>query len=286
MFRAKSARQNEEDPHEMRHNPTCMSPRTVRKCTMRCRKEDLHSVFYRARIPECPLNELRSVAGDDGFHGFTCDPATAGQGSLFLEHKQYLGIGTCKTAHPGHLSLVHLATLLSKDYANPTGFVIGRLTPIDEFRNTLMEANVLLWATSIITHSKFTISRSYLLEEVIDEGKDGFHKLINNGDAMPVPRMTADPSLSALAEFISFTQHVQYYKTDGAVIFLTSRSENNPNLPTMRERGQGRGRGRNCARSLTSGSEMSDAGRMREGVGKEASSGPEPRCCATLVASV
>ncbi|KAJ7146838.1 hypothetical protein C8R44DRAFT_600608, partial [Mycena epipterygia] len=190
-----------------------------------------------------------------------------------------LGIGMFKTAHPGHLSLVHLfadgigtspneyiavkrmyVQRSQRTEANPTGFVIGRLTAVDEFRKTLMEANVLLWATSIIrftysfihhfiansshpppfeipevrfvhggvavvyeqlngpiVHGKSTICRSYLLEEVIDEQTDGFHKFINNGDAMPVPHITTNPALSALAEFLSFTQHVQYYKTNGAV---------------------------------------------------------------------
>ncbi|KAJ7938955.1 hypothetical protein B0H13DRAFT_1587330, partial [Mycena leptocephala] len=81
-----------------------------------------------------------------------------------------LGIRTFKTASPGYLSLIHLledgvgrypneCVAMKKMYvrcskpteAKPDNWVITRLTPTDEFRKTLMEANVLLWAISIMT---------------------------------------------------------------------------------------------------------------------------------------
>ncbi|KAJ6448085.1 hypothetical protein C8R47DRAFT_999607 [Mycena vitilis] len=142
---------------------------------------------------------------------------------------------------------------------NPDAWVINRLMPVDEHRKIIMEANVLLWATSImvftysfiwhfvknsphpppfeipeirfvhagvaILHeqgrqlntSKSAISRSYLVEELIDQ-RDGFYKFINNASAIPLPLpSTAGKSGAAVAEFLAFTQHVQYYKTGGMV---------------------------------------------------------------------
>ncbi|KAJ6600377.1 hypothetical protein DFH09DRAFT_901349, partial [Mycena vulgaris] len=187
------------------------------------------------------------------------------------------GIGTFKTASPGYLSLIHLledgigrfpneCVAIKRMYARrskstetkPDNWVITRLTPTDEFWKSLMEANVLLWAISIMifTYSfihhfiadsptsppfdipevrfvhggvavvheqmtgptpvmKSTICRSYLVEEMIDEANDGFYKFINNGNAVPVP--FKDESLSSFTQFLSFTQHVQYHKTGGAV---------------------------------------------------------------------
>ncbi|KAJ7473367.1 hypothetical protein FB451DRAFT_1367350 [Mycena latifolia] len=218
-----------------------------------------------------PLKELLSASK---FQGFACDPANAAQGSLGMETGKYLGIGTFKTAHPGYLTLVHLfteglgtkpneAVAVKRMYvrrakpteANPHAWVINRLMPADEFRKTIMEANVLLWAISIMTFTYSFIqhfidnsphnppfdipevrfvragvavvheqatgpvinarARAYLIEELIDEEHDGFHKFINNGSAVPV--LTANKSLSTLADFLSFTQHVQFYKTGGMV---------------------------------------------------------------------
>ncbi|KAK7041059.1 hypothetical protein R3P38DRAFT_3453108 [Favolaschia claudopus] len=120
-----------------------------------------------------------------------------------------------------------------------------------------MEANVLFWATSIMnftysfiyhflqnsskrlpfeipeirfvragvaivhdqttgpTTLKCSISRTYLIEERINESKDGFFKFINNGSAVPLDMTRKDAR--ELSEFLAFTQHVQFYKTKGAV---------------------------------------------------------------------
>ncbi|KAJ7855087.1 hypothetical protein B0H13DRAFT_1454311, partial [Mycena leptocephala] len=66
----------------------------------------------------------------------------------------------------------------------------------------------------------------YLVEEVIDEEQDGFYKFINNGSAVPLPLPATDPSLSVLAEFLAFGQHVQYYKTGGMVYLSDLQGEN------------------------------------------------------------
>ncbi|KAJ7643018.1 hypothetical protein DFH06DRAFT_999447 [Mycena polygramma] len=196
-----------------------------------------------------------------------------------MEKGEYLGIGTFKTAHPAYLTLIHLAAegLGSKPNEavalkimyvrrsqptaeNPDAWVINRLMPLDEHRKIIMEANVLLWATSImvftysfiwhfvknsphpppfeipeirfvhagvailheqgrqLNSSKSAISCSYLVEELIDQQRDGFHKFINIASAVPLPLpSTAGKSVAAVAEFLSFTQHVQYYKTKGMV---------------------------------------------------------------------
>jgi hypothetical protein len=74
---------------------------------------------------------------------------------------KYLSIGTFKTAQPGYLFLIHLAedglgtkpnesvatkrmyvARAKKSKASPNGFVIDRLTPVDEFAKTMMEADV------------------------------------------------------------------------------------------------------------------------------------------------
>lgn len=235
------------------------------------------------QIPEHPLKELLSSGK---FQGFTCDPADAAPGSLGMETGIYLGIGSFKTAQPGYLTLVHLATeglgtkpnesvAVKQMYvrrakpteANPNGWMITRLMPVDEFRKTIMEANVLLWAISLMTFTysfihhfirnspnpppfdipevrfvngavavvhqqvaaplakNSTICRSYLIEELINEEQDGFYKFINNASAIPVQLPAAHPSLSALAEFLSFTQHVQFHKTGGMVYLSDLQGE-------------------------------------------------------------
>ncbi|KAJ6459611.1 hypothetical protein C8R45DRAFT_1109479 [Mycena sanguinolenta] len=226
------------------------------------------------RITEHPLQELvLSVK----CQGFTCSLQDAAQGSLILESGKFLGIGTFKTASLGYLTLIHLgangvgtkpakcvaAKRMYVRRAKPTesnsnGWVMNRLMPTDEYRKTLMEANILPWANSMmrftysfidhfiqispltppfeIPHVRFvhagvavqlsgsvvpassTIWRSYLIKEFIDEGQDGFHKFLNNGSAVPL--LSKDNSVSALAEFLSFTQHVQYYKTK-AMLYLS-----------------------------------------------------------------
>ncbi|KAG6372778.1 hypothetical protein JVT61DRAFT_7177 [Boletus reticuloceps] len=67
-----------------------------------------------------------------------------------------------------------------------------------------------------------TLSSVYLAEEVIpsigEEGTDGFIKFIHNANA--APRELDDPAANEIAEFLSFTQHVQYTKT-GGLAFLS-----------------------------------------------------------------
>ena len=60
------------------------------------------------------------------------------------------------------------------------------------------------------------VNTMYLAEELIPTslGK-GFKKYIHNGDAVPCNLF--DAKADKMAEFLAFTQHVQYAKTDGQV---------------------------------------------------------------------
>lgn len=61
-----------------------------------------------------------------------------------------------------------------------------------------------------------TLSSVYLAEEVIPTScTNSFVKFIHNGDAAPCDLL--DPANNETAEFLSFTQHVQYIKTSGQV---------------------------------------------------------------------
>ncbi|KAF7345624.1 Alpha-type protein kinase domain-containing protein [Mycena venus] len=60
-----------------------------------------------------------------------------------------------------------------------------------------------------------SIRRTYLVEEFIEEASDGFVKFVHNGDANPL--LDHDDPLYDIAEFLCFTQHLQYFKTDGSV---------------------------------------------------------------------
>ncbi|KAF8184291.1 hypothetical protein K438DRAFT_1766380 [Mycena galopus ATCC 62051] len=60
------------------------------------------------------------------------------------------------------------------------------------------------------------MKRTYLVEEFIEGGSDMFIKFVHNGDATPL--LDADDEFYHNAEFLCFTQHLQYSKTDKAVL--------------------------------------------------------------------
>ena len=68
------------------------------------------------------------------------------------------------------------------------------------------------------SHSVATRTHSaYLIEEYIEtektSGKNWFIKYVNNSSAKP--RLFKDPKKNLRAEFLSFAQHVQFWKTEG-----------------------------------------------------------------------
>ncbi|KAK6972308.1 hypothetical protein R3P38DRAFT_2584639 [Favolaschia claudopus] len=64
------------------------------------------------------------------------------------------------------------------------------------------------------SHSNFYLPPLYLIEERINEAKDGFYKFFNSGSAVSIDMTRQDAS--ELSEFLAFTQHVQFYKMKGA----------------------------------------------------------------------
>nr|GAT58505.1 predicted protein [Mycena chlorophos] len=59
--------------------------------------------------------------------------------------------------------------------------------------------------------------RSFLLEELIKDHADSFRKFIGNRSAVPLPSAISGPDDQNFADFLAFTQHLQYWKTRGLV---------------------------------------------------------------------
>ncbi|KAJ7827345.1 hypothetical protein B0H14DRAFT_3720876 [Mycena olivaceomarginata] len=123
-------------------------------------------------LHQCLLQELLGSEEAPGTQFFACDPANALQGSIVVEFTTDIGMGTFKTAHTGHLSLIHLpeqglgTTLnqlvaVKRMYRSPknTGTssnrAVVRFAPADEYARTVQEANLLYWAASLM---EFTYS--------------------------------------------------------------------------------------------------------------------------------
>ncbi|KAJ7795511.1 hypothetical protein B0H14DRAFT_3495846 [Mycena olivaceomarginata] len=238
-----------------------------------------HNVHTSERIEFYPLQPrpLHELLGHDETQStrfFTCDPAHASQGSILVEFSTDIGIGTFKSAHTGHLILIHLPSqglgtapnelvAVKRMYRwrtqnTTTGnWVTTRFLPADEHAMIIQEANLLYWASSLmdftysfihlflsnadeeppftipqlrfvhagvaVSHDQVagnnisntsSIRRTYLVEEFIEES-DGFVKFVHNGDANSL--LDTDDPFYHIAEFLCFTQHVQYFKTDGTV---------------------------------------------------------------------
>lgn len=71
---------------------------------------------------------------------------------------------------------------------------------------------------SVPTSTSFSMRRVYLVEEFIDEKEELFIKYIHNGHAVPI--IEQDDPLYELAQFLSFTQHVQYSKS-GEQVYIS-----------------------------------------------------------------
>ncbi|CAK5274370.1 unnamed protein product, partial [Mycena citricolor] len=177
---------------------------------------------------------------------FKIEMSAAEGGTLALKPSASpLGVGTFKSAHSAYLTLTRLSdTPLG---ASPgqhvalkrmfrTRETLKRFDPVNEYEHTISEANLLFWGTAILrftmeagnamvheaaaagssSKTMSSLRRTYLLEELIGTGK--FVKYINNNSATPVASLS--PDRRSLAEFLCFTQHVQYEQTDG-LVFLS-----------------------------------------------------------------
>ncbi|KAJ7196326.1 hypothetical protein C8J57DRAFT_1644167 [Mycena rebaudengoi] len=230
--------------------------------------DEEHVPVISERIEYFPIQPpaFKSLLEGSNPRRFTCGPESASQGSIVVNHSQTIGIGTFKTAHSGHLSLIHLPKRVKCLYrarnkaADTTGPIkVSRYTTTDEHRRLLDEANLLYWADALmsftysfidktlaelpgpppfiiprlrfvdaavaVSHEPLSgnnianissIRRTYLLEEFIDTKTAGpYVKFVHNGSATPL--LDEDDDLYRIAQFLCFTQHVQYQKTDQTV---------------------------------------------------------------------
>ncbi|KAJ6613796.1 hypothetical protein B0H10DRAFT_1951192 [Mycena sp. CBHHK59/15] len=146
---------------------------------------------------------------------------------------------------PGLLTTTPIHTILSNSSPARPGHPSGypRTNLLFFTGRIIMEANGLFWATSIMpfmfiqhfidnamhappsvihedpggwtSDQQIECLPTYLIEEFID-GADGFYKFINNGGVVPLP-LPKDETVRTVAEFLPFTQHVEFYKTKGMV---------------------------------------------------------------------
>ncbi|KAJ7752200.1 hypothetical protein DFH07DRAFT_745103 [Mycena maculata] len=139
---------------------------------------------------------------------------------------------------------------------DPKSSVITRYSPANEYAYTLQEANLLYWGSSLLGFTYLfihhfisqasekppfvipelcfvdmgvaasgnnvantsSLCRTYLVEELIDTDSEDFVKFVHNGNAVPL--LAPEDPLYDIAQFLCFTQRIQYFKTDGAVFLL------------------------------------------------------------------
>lgn len=204
---------------------------------------------------------------------FTLNNEILKHGQLVYEAKTpAIGIGAFKTAHHARLTLTPvevegLGTVINEPIVMKCPYInkgpekvastsqlrISRYGVTDELEKCCIEANILFWASSLMTMVDSFISRfigksanlppfdipkvrfvraglavgqkainnrstaraGYLLEEYIDPMIEGpFTKYIHNGDAVPL--LDYDDSGYNVAQYLCFAQHVQYEKTGQA----------------------------------------------------------------------
>lgn len=106
---------------------------------------------------------------------------------------------------------------LTYDFIDHSIADAGASPPFDIPRLRFVEAGLMLAYSERLNAPKGarqpragTVSTAYLVEEVIDCPVDEFTKFIHNSDPNPLP----DPGESGygIAQFLAFTQHVQYMK--------------------------------------------------------------------------
>ncbi|CAK5277258.1 unnamed protein product [Mycena citricolor] len=218
--------------------------------------------FY--RVVPCSIAELFDGSG----LLFKCDPASSEAGTLSILLVSTLGEGAFKDARPGFLTLTRAPSNGLGSSPNERVAVkqmihsknehgsSKRFDVKNEFRLTVSEGNLLLWAISLFDFSlsfvhsclqtigtppstlivpdiRFveggvalvhdittgpnvqvasSLRQSLLIEELIPSP---FVKFVHN--RAPVPHLTVTHELYYIAEFLCFTQHIQYEKSGGLV---------------------------------------------------------------------
>ena len=71
---------------------------------------------------------------------------------------------------------------------------------------------------AVNSKAQFPYSTCLIIEELLHMPDGGFTKFISNGDAVPLVKMGEDGF--EVAEFLSFSQHVQYIKT-GKLVYIS-----------------------------------------------------------------
>ncbi|KAK6988419.1 hypothetical protein R3P38DRAFT_3291150 [Favolaschia claudopus] len=179
---------------------------------------------------------------------------TAHRGWITLHHLRDVGLGTTKNE-----LVVVKRTFRELSNKSGGQTVYTRYSSPEEHKIILKEANNLYWAISIMgfsysyiysfdtldhqdcppipdlrfvqagvaiyyetpakNSSKASIRKTYLLEEYIETNSDSeFVKFVHNGSAVPL--LDADDAWRWIADFLCFTQHIQYWKS-GEMVFLS-----------------------------------------------------------------
>ncbi|KAJ7229890.1 hypothetical protein GGX14DRAFT_383846 [Mycena pura] len=93
----------------------------------------------------------------------------------------------------------------------------GKQPPFSILKIRFVRAGIAA-AKDSTTSNTSSLRRTYLLGEFINNPESEFVKFVHNGDTVPL--LADDDPLYALAEFLCFTQHVQYTKS-GGLIFIS-----------------------------------------------------------------
>ncbi|KAI6163399.1 hypothetical protein EDD17DRAFT_1507387 [Pisolithus thermaeus] len=158
----------------------------------------LHMDFY--AIPTCDLDKLV-----DKKAAFNIKDVELSSGTMWfdLSASVLIGVGAFKTAQIAQLTL---------------------LPPRDSDECSILyhEANALYWAKALLqmTYQQSVgtgsaVNIAYLVKEFIAMSSDKFVKYIHNSNAEPC--LLVDMKAEEIAEFLAFTQHIQYIKTGGQV---------------------------------------------------------------------
>ncbi|KAJ6617309.1 hypothetical protein B0H10DRAFT_1948394 [Mycena sp. CBHHK59/15] len=140
-------------------------------------------------INGCRLDELLQSGESEG-------------GSLTVEYSTTIGVGTFKTAHTGYLTLVHLRT-----------HGLGRVE-----NDCVVAKHMYRSRNPKPGNTGGWVVQTYLVEEFIDTEAEEFVKYIHNGDTGPL--LSQEDPFYDIADFLCFTQHVQYLKSSG-LVFLS-----------------------------------------------------------------
>ncbi|KAJ7775967.1 hypothetical protein DFH07DRAFT_983119 [Mycena maculata] len=118
-------------------------------------------------LTDCALKDLLQPPTPGGMQFFVCNPQHAAPGSLSVEFSDNIGVGTFKTTHVGHLTLIHLRTeglgtipnhpvAVKRMYrrrsknTDSNSSAVTRYSYADEYALTVQEANLLYWASSLM----------------------------------------------------------------------------------------------------------------------------------------